>query len=325
MEFIKNIREFVNKNQTTVGIFSLFIITISTYNSLISSPKNAITNYYFKIEKGDHLGKIAQKLKENEYIKSTEVFKIFTIILGGDKKIIAGDYLLFGDESVYQLAKRIITGNFQSISMKVTIPEGTSNKEISEILKSKLYSFDEKVFAEKTKNKEGYLFPDTYFFSPKADIDEIVTKMSSNFEVKLNKFEKDIEKSGKNLDDIIKMASILEGEAKTTEDRRIVSGILWKRIKMKIPLQVDATFKYINGKGTFDLTLYDLKIDSPYNTYKILGLPKTPINNPGEDAIYASLNPTETDYLYFLTGKDGKMYYSKTFEEHKIKKQKYLR
>jgi UPF0755 protein len=245
--------------------------------------------------------------------------------LGGEKKIIAGDYFIKSPENVYTLSKRIILGKYQTISVKITIKEGTSNKEIADVLKKEIINFNSQEFLSKTKDKEGYLFPDTYFFSPKAQIDEIIFKMENNFDFKIQKYQKDILKSKKPLSDIIKMASILEGEAKTTEDRRIVSGILWKRIKMKIPLQVDATFKYINSKGTFDLTLDDLKIDSPYNTYKILGLPKTPINNPGEDAIYASLNPTETDYLYFLTGKDGKMYYSKTFEEHKIKKQKYLR
>lgn len=325
MENYQKIRQIINENKIITFFLCFFIYIVVFFSTLISAPKDFIYNSYFKIEKGESLSEIAKTLKENNFIKSEEVFKFFTVILGGEKRIIAGDYLVKDKENVFSLSKRIINGKFQTLSIKITLPEGISNKEISDILKREIVGFNVSDFLIKTKQKEGYLFPDTYFFSPKVTSDEVIEKLSNNFSYKITKFKNDIEKSNKNLDDVIKMASILEGEAKTTEDRRIVSGILWKRIEMKIPLQVDATFKYINGKGTFDLTLEDLKIDSPYNTYRILGLPKTPINNPGEDAIYASLNPIKTNYLYFLTGKDGKMYYSKTFEEHKIKKQKYLR
>jgi len=120
------------------------------------------------------------------------------------------------------------------------------------------------------------------------------------------------------------MASILEGEALTTSDRKLVAGVLWRRLEIGMPLQVDATFSYVNGKTTFELTLDDLKIDSPYNTYKYKGLPPTPINNPGLNSINAALYPTKTKYLYFLSGNDGKMHYARTFEEHKRNRQLYL-
>jgi UPF0755 protein len=104
-----------------------------------------------------------------------------------------------------------------------------------------------------------------------------------------------------------------------------VAGILWNRITQKLPLQVDATFKYINGKTTATLTLADLQIDSPYNTYVYRGLPPTPINNPGLDAINAALHPIQTKYIYFLTGTDGAMHYAVTFDEHKKNKERYLK
>lgn len=134
----------------------------------------------------------------------------------------------------------------------------------------------------------------------------------------------EVEKSGRSLEDIIVMASILEGEAKTREDMEIVSGILWKRIEIGMPLQVDTSFVYILGKATEDLTLSDLEVKSPYNTYLYKGLPPGPISNPGLDSIRAAVNPTTTPYLYFLTGNDGKMYYARTFDEHVKNKQKYL-
>ena len=121
------------------------------------------------------------------------------------------------------------------------------------------------------------------------------------------------------------MASILENEARLYESRQIVAGILWKRISLKIALQVDAAFKYINGKTTEDLTLDDLKINSPYNTYNRLGLPPTPISNPGLLAIKAAVNPIKTQYLYFLSDKSGNMNYAITLEEHAENKWKYLK
>lgn len=236
----------------------------------------------------------------------------------------AGDYLLAHKESPLTLAWRIIRGEFGMSPVKVTIFEGLNITEIGELLSKNLMTFDLEAFKEAAKNKEGYLFPDTYFFPPTAKPDEVIDRMEANFNEKIKSLEPDIEKSGKSLKEVIVMASILEGEARGLEAQKIVSGILWKRIAIGMPLQVDATFKYINGKDSFTLSYADLKEDSPYNTYTNKGLPPGPINNPGFDAIRAAVNPTKTDYLYFLTGNDGQMYYAKTFEQHKLNKSKYL-
>lgn len=121
------------------------------------------------------------------------------------------------------------------------------------------------------------------------------------------------------------MASILEGEVRTFEDRKIVSDLLWRRIKIGMPLQVDATFSYINQKTTAELTLNDLKIDSPYNTYKYRGLPPTPISNPGMETLLAAAKPTANVYVFFLNDKDGTSHFSKTYAEHLKLKNKYLK
>ena len=130
--------------------------------------------------------------------------------------------------------------------------------------------------------------------------------------------------SSKDKSDIVAMASILEKEVKSSEDRRIVSGILWKRIKIGMALQVDATLDYERNKTSAELTAEDLKEDSPYNTYTRTGLPPSPINNPGLDAIKAALEPKASLYLYFLTDSDNNVHYAKDFEEHKRNKEKYL-
>ena len=121
------------------------------------------------------------------------------------------------------------------------------------------------------------------------------------------------------------MASILEKEAYLTEDKKIIADILWRRLKEEMPLQVDAALQYITDRNTFELTKDDLKIDSPYNTYRYKGLPPTPISNPGLDSIKAAIFVEPNSYWYYLSDKNGKLYYSETFKEHKLKKAEYLK
>ncbi|MEI7513041.1 MAG: endolytic transglycosylase MltG, partial [bacterium] len=128
-----------------------------------------------------------------------------------------------------------------------------------------------------------------------------------------------------NFNEIITMASIIEGEAMKDEDRKIIADILWRRIDIGMMLQVDTTFMYINGKASSEITKADLKINSPYNTYTHKGLPPTPISNPGIEAINSAMFPTANKYLYYLSDKDGVMHYAVTFAEHKKNKEKYLR
>ena len=120
------------------------------------------------------------------------------------------------------------------------------------------------------------------------------------------------------------MASILEKEAQNFEDRQKVASILWKRIAIGMPLQVDATLDYILDKNTYELTLTDLATSSPYNTYKYRGLPPKPIASPGMESIKAAISPTPTKYLYYLTDRDGKFYFAQTFEQHLVNKTKYI-
>jgi UPF0755 protein len=322
---MQKIKDILDKYKLLSFLIFIYLFSIFFYHFFITPPKSFKENAIVEIKVGQGLSSISSDLKNNGFIKSKILFQSFLILLGGEKKVIAGDYLFKEKENVFTVAKRILKGDYGFKQVRITIPEGFANEDIIKVLKENIIDFDEMGFRRLVKNKEGYLFPDTYFFSPTANSDEILKKIEGNFETKITKFKDDLEKSGKSLKEILTMASILEGEAKDKESREIVSGILWRRISLKLPLQVDATFKYINGKGTSELTLDDLKINSPYNTYNRLGLPPTPINNPGEETIHSALNPKKTPYLYFLTGKDGKMYYAKTFEEHKRNKEKYLR
>jgi len=196
--------------------------------------------------------------------------------------------------------------------------------QIAKILKLNFESFDEEFFLRLAKDKEGYLFPDTYQFLPNVNPIEVIAVMERTFNNKIKEFLPEIEAQGKTVHDIIVMASIIEEEARTQETRNIISGILWTRIDIGMPLQVDAVFPYIMGKNTFQLTLEDLQVDSPYNTYKYKGLPPGAISNPGISSIMASVRPVKTQYLFYLSDMNGDMHYSNNFESHKRNKAVYL-
>src|SRR3989344_4178914 len=198
----------------------------------------------------------------------------------------------------------------------VTIPEGTNIRQIGEIFE-KNGMFSKKTFVSAAEGEEGYLFPDTYRFYKDAVPQDIVLKMKENFLKEITKdILNEIAVQKKTLNEIIIMASILEEEVKSTEDRKIVAGILWKRLAKGMGLNVDAALTYVLGKTSSELTEKDLKLDSPYNTYRYRGLPPTPISNPGLDAVLSALYPTATKYFYYLTDSESKDHNAVTLEEH---------
>jgi len=236
----------------------------------------------------------------------------------------AGDYYFAKQKGLGAVARMLIAGDFGLEPLRVTIPEGASVRDIAEILGGYATSFDKEKFLLIAEEREGYLFPDTYFFLPNVDERRVVKVMSDTFLEKIQELDEEILAFGRPIDEVMTMASILEREAHTHDSRRIIAGILWKRISLGMPLQVDATFDYINGKNTFELSSEDLAIESPYNTYQSVGLPPSPIANPGLGAIEAAVTPIQTDYLYFLSDRNGTLHYSETFDEHKRKKALYI-
>ncbi len=305
-------------------IASILIILGMLYSLCISAPVNFPDNTLVSIENGKTAQTTAILLKEKGIIRSAFILSKIIILLRGESGIQAGTYYFDTPESVYDVAVRLLRGDLGQVSVRVTIPEGLSRVDVAEILAENLPNFDVDVFLEITQDKEGYLFPDTYYFLPSSTADVVAQILEDTFYKKINSLQEDVQKSEKSIEDIIILASIVEAEASSTEDRQYVAGILWKRLKIGMPLQVDVTFRYLNGKTTADLTLEDLKNDSPYNTYVHKGLPPTPISNPSLDAILATLHPKESPYLFFLADSDGFVHYSQTFAEHKEKKALYI-
>lgn len=277
-----------------------------------------------KVEEGSTVREIADQLKEEGIIRSAWVLRLLLKTSGGERRVIAGDYFFDQDESLIRTAFRLTRGYFGSTPIKVTIPEGFSSAEIAELLRKKLPSFQKGEFLSLAREKEGYLFPDTYFFSVHTTPPQVVAVMERNFYRKIQNLQPKISVFGKPLNDIVTMASLIEEEARKLQTRKIISGILWKRLELDMPLQVDAVFPYINGKNSFTLTLKDLQIDSPYNTYRYKGLPKGPISNPGLDSLLAAVEPLKSEYLYYLTDGEGRMRYAETFDEHVDNKARHL-
>ena len=227
-----------------------------------------------------------------------------------------------------QVAFRTAYGIQDLNKIRITIPEGANSKDITKIISKAIPTFASSTFYGLAKADEGYLFPDTYYFYQNTTPDQVISEMQLNFNAQLLEISSSTKvftkKNKITMDEIVTMASIVEKEATSTVDREIIAGILWKRIADKYPLQVDPPFYYILGKNSSQLTFDDLAIDSPYNLYKNKGLPPTPIDNPGLDALYATVNPTTTKFWYYLSDSKGNMHYAATYDQHLVNKALYV-
>ena len=268
------------------------------------------------IPRGATAKEIGKILKDNHLIRSRFWFDAYVRLAGRGSAFQAGEYQVF-PESVAALVKKF-TGHPERWEMRVTIIEGWDLGEIAEALKPVGVSPDE-FFARAgkplylrrdksyQKSLEGYLFPDTYFFRRGSSASEVITRMQDNFNRRVG----DISDRER----IIITASLLQAEVRDDKDMRMVADIINRRLKAGMGLQIDATVNYITGNKIPTAT--DLKIDSPYNTYRYRGLPPGPISNPGLQAIQAAQNPLPNNYWYYLTGQDGAVHYGRTLDEHR--------
>lgn len=316
------IKSYIKKIFLVIALGIVF--TGALFYFYLSPPRDFPTGKVITIKNGTLFGATAVQFENENLVRSKNMLKLCVAMSGGDKRIGAGEYIFKEPIGTCALALRLIKGITGIPLFRATVTEGMSNQNIANVLAPNLPDFDPKLFVENAHIYEGYLFPDTYFLAMNATAQVVETTMRNNFDKKITPLKSIIELSGRSLKDVVIMASILEKEARTPEDQALVSGILWKRIKIGMPLQVDATFSYLLGKKSSELTSSDLAIKSGYNTYKNKGLPVGPIGNPGLLAIEAALNPKESPYFYYLSDKQDIIHYAKTFEEHKANKAKYL-
>jgi len=281
------------------GVLFLFVLFFILF---MSPPINFQKGVIYNIDGGSSVRSVSLQLKENNIIRSRVAFETFVILFGGEKHIIPGDYLFEKKLHVFEVARRISKGDKQLAPFKVTIPEGYNVLDVAEVFSKKLPHFNKEEFLKIAENKEGYLFPDTYFFLTDDTETKVIDSMSKNYEKKVGQLRSEMLAIHKTENEIITMASIIEREAKGDVDREYISGILWNRIRIGMPLQVDAWPA----------------------TYKTRGLPAYPIANPGLESIRSAMYPKSSSYLYYLHGKDGSIRYAKTFAEHKANKLRYL-
>ncbi len=303
----------------------LIIIIFFLFIFLVLLPRPSQESIEFEVERGQRAREIASELEEKGIIKNQWFFNVILFLKRDQKNLRAGTYYLSPSMFSWEIINKLTKGSIR----KVTIAEGLNIKEIANLLNRS--DFVEKAYQDFSQefsflkelpeglSVEGYLFPDTYDIVPGMTSKDIIRMMLKNFERKTE----DLKTSESFFEKVI-MASLIEKEVRTFEDKKIVSGILWKRKKYGMPLQVDATIAYITGKRTTRISIEETRIESPYNTYLNTGLPIGPITNPGLESIKASQNPQESPYWYYLSKPDGETVFSRNHQEHVQAKRKYL-
>lgn len=318
---IKKITQKMKSKNSKLSIAFVIFIAVFTYGYYLTraTPDNFPVGKIFLVQENESLKSISNRLEEEHIINSALCFRVWVSANGKDRKVGVGQYVFDAPLSLGSVVKKMTTTADKPL-LQMTVPEGSTSEEIAKIVHLAIPEISESdLLAEiNLQNVSGKLFPETYFLLPSQNKENIVKLLNQTFIKKYNEYISknknfvkdtklkmtDIGYDEKNFDTaVVTLASVIQGEGKTAEDMKIISGILWKRLLTKMALQVDVAKE----------------------TYKTRGLPNAPINNPGLDAIESVFNPTPTEYLYYITGKDGKMYYAKTFTEHKKNIAKYLR
>lgn len=296
----------MNQRIQIISILLLLLFAVGTYTLSLRPPLDFPIGEKFPINEGENLYSISKRLEEKNIISSALLFRGWVSMTKRDKHVGLGVYEFDKELTLGGVVAKIIEGPDEPL-LSVTIPEGYTTKQIADAYKKALPAFSPDLFGEVVHKEklDGYLFPSTYYPLPSYTESDIAAAMKAEFDKMYAKnfADRSYPRHVSTKQDVVSLAAILEGEAKTEEDMKIVSGILQKRLEKGMRLQVDVSEM----------------------TYDSNGLPQTPINNPGAVAINAVFDPITTEYLYYLTGKDGTMHYAKNYEDHKRNIQKYLR
>jgi UPF0755 protein len=320
------------------------------YDVFLIQPETDAQKITFTVEEGWGAEKIASELKAAGVVRSAQYFSLYVVLTHNIANLQAGVFEFAPGSSIKTVVSSMTNARAQEV--RITIPEGYSTEQISDIVVQALPRITKEGWEQAVEQigigllgvedilagipngqkLEGYLFPDTYRFRADADAKTIIETMVMTLARRLaekgivppsaaEKYEFD---NGMTLHEVLTLASIVEREVKSQEDMRLVAGVFLSRVKIGMALQADSTVNFLTGKKDIAVSLEDSKIDSPYNTYRRVGLPPGPICNPGMNAILAVMQPQDSEYLYFLTAKDGKVVYAKTYSEHVSNKKKFL-
>lgn len=306
-----------------LALFVLVFITGFSFVFINNQPvSKEDSNKVFTVESGEGIKSIGQNLEDSNLIRNKYLFYYYSYTLGLNKKIQAGNFKISSNLSTKEIAVKLTQAGITDYWIKIL--EGLRVEELTDIFPkdSPINSTD---FIRAVKAKEGFIFPDSYLIPQYFNIDEILAMIQNNFDTKFAKAKLGATNTQLTDRQIVILASIIEHEARTLKVKQGVSGVLMNRINSGMPLQSDVTVQYARDtqrkpkKYWEDLAAADIKsVVSPYNTYQNTGLPPGPICNPGYDSLYAAFHPTESDYLFYLTGNDGVMYYATTLSDHNL-------
>ncbi len=302
----------------------------------------------FSVRTGEGVKTIGARLHDQGLLHSRYWFEVWVWLSRTERSFVAGEYQLPANVNIIN-ATRLLTGAISpSNEVTVKIIEGWTAKQMGEYLErnefmsagaflnfvagdggSRTLIGDYGNFLQskpKSLSLEGYLFPDTYRLFADSGPEELVRRMLDRLSEKFpNEWRENMAQRGYTVHQTLTLASIVEREVRSEEDRAMVADIFLRRLEAGQGLQADSTVNYITGKSDPSVSVQDTNVDSPYNTYRYKGLPPGPISNPGQSSIQAVVFPSPNRYWYFLTTQEGEVVYSTTFSEHIQAKNKYLR
>ena len=320
------------------AIFILLIlvpVSVNKYYNFLLEPKSQDSStQIFVIRPGEPTAEISQKLQEAQLIKSALAFRLLVSQMGIAKNIQAGDFRLSANMSSRDIAEELTHG---AIDVWVTFPEGLRVEEQAQIIENNLnfgsnesFRFDKAQYIKIAK--EGYMFPDTYLVPKDSTAQDVAAKLEETFSAKVDdELLAQGEKNNLSGEDVIILASLLEREAKTNEEKPIIAGIILNRLNAGVALQIDATVQYAKGYDTAQNTWWSTvtvddyqSVKSAYNTYLFVGLPPSPIASPGLESIKAAANPAETSFFFYMHDREGKIHYAETADGHQRNIEEFL-
>ncbi|MDD2580965.1 MAG: endolytic transglycosylase MltG [Desulfuromonadaceae bacterium] len=318
----------------SVRIF-LLICLIWYLFCLFVSPGHGSVVTVISFPPGNGVRKLASELKAGGVIRSSWHFVLVARLRGDANRLKAGEYRFNDAMTPSQILRKIVSGDVDY--RKFTLPEGYSMYQAAELLEQKGY-FKKAVFLEKCRDKgllsrlglkessvEGYLYPATYNLTRGGSEGQLLEQMVGQFNKNYAGIKGEEGTRRLSRHEIITLASMIEKEAVTADEKPLIASVFYNRLRIGMPLQSDPTAVYGVRAFTGKVSKADIQHDSPYNTYLNKGLPPGPIGNPGRDALQAAMNPAATDYLYFVARQDGTHYFSRTLDEHNRAVVRYLR
>jgi UPF0755 protein len=288
------------------------------------------------IQRGATFSEVVSTLSNAGVLGQPLAFRILARLRHVDSSIKAGEYRFPAHQTSDEVLRRLVRG--EQFAVWVTIPEGYTAREIARTLGGRalgdagaydrvfLHDGGIELGGSRTPNLEGYLFPSTYLI-PTGDSPRGVAK------ILVDQFRRELPADaaarakalGRSLPEIVTIASLIEREGKADEDRPLIASVIYNRLRLGMPLEIDASIEYTFPEHHDVITKRDLEIDSPYNTYRHNGIPPTPIANPGKASLDAAFQPAKSDYLYYVAKPDGHSAFAKTLQEHNANVERYLK